>query len=153
MANRWPKTAFLLVEDDDNDAELFDHAFIPLQRQVLIRRVKDGREAISYMSGTGMHADREQYPLPKVIILDLKMPGIDGFQFMRWLRLSSPEQQRLTPVVILAASNEDSDIKLAYALGANACMRKPMKLDIFRKQIELLGIYWAEYVAAPATAS
>ena len=143
------KTAFLLVEDDDNDAYLFEFAFRNLSDQILIQRVKDGLEAIDYLLGKGDFADRQQYPLPKTIILDLKLPRFDGFDFLCWLRKGCPGDLSLIPVIVLSATNLDSEVKKAYALGANAYMQKPMDLDVFRKKVEAIGVYWAEIVEAP----
>jgi len=149
MINNENKTVFLLVEDEDNDAYLFEFAFRNLTDKIFIRRVKDGVEAIDYIQGKGDFTDRQKYPLPKVIILDLILPRVDGFEFLRWLRRGCPGDLSLIPVIVLSVTNIDSEVKKAYAFGANAFMHKPIELDTFRKKIEAIGVYWSEYVEAP----
>ena len=149
MLNNYNKTDFLLVEDDDADSYLFEFAFKNLSDRVLIKRVRDGVEAIEYLEGKGVYANRKEYPLPKVIILDLKTPRIDGFDFLRWLRRDCAGDLSIIPVVVLSSTNLALEVTKAYAFGANAYMQKPIDLVVFRKKIEAIGVYWAEYVEAP----
>ena len=110
--------------------------------------VNDGEEAIKYLEGRDPYSDRNKYPMPQVILLDLKMPRMNGFQFLEWLRKSSLHL-RLIPVVIMSSSALPTDVEKAYALGANSYMVKPIGLHLFRERIQAFGIYWAEHVEKP----
>src|SRR5437764_14452402 len=116
----------LQVEDDPNDAYFFQHAMNKLNAANPVRVVTDGQEAIDYLSGTGKFADREQFPVPDLVLLDLKLPYVMGLDVLKWIR----EQPNTAPVVIiLTASAEDEDIASAYRLGANAFLTKPSAAD------------------------
>jgi two-component system, response regulator len=130
----------LLVEDNPNDVQLTLLAF---QRQNLSNRiavVRDGEEAMAFIFCTGAFAQREGAPLPSLILLDLKLPKIDGLDVLR--RLKSEERTRRTPVVMLTSSRERTDVQEAYAIGANSYIVKPVEFDKFLDVTRQLGMYW-----------
>jgi CheY-like chemotaxis protein len=113
----------LLVEDDENDVFFLKRAMIKTGLSLAVQVARDGREAISYMSGAGIHADRATYPMPCCIFLDLKMPFISGFEFLEWLR-NQPALSHFA-VIVLTSSPEDRDQSRALQLGARAYLIKP----------------------------
>jgi two-component system response regulator len=130
----------LLVEDNPDDVELTLRAF---KRNNILNRVvvaKDGVEALDYLFGTGEYADREVKDMPIVILLDLKLPKIDGLEVLK--RIRQDERTKLLPVVILTSSAEQKDVINGYKLGANSYVRKPVDFDQFAKAIKHLGLYW-----------
>jgi CheY-like chemotaxis protein len=141
-------TIFLLVEDDPHDAYLVEHEF-RRNRHLRLIHVGDARAAVRYLTGEGEYGDRKQYPLPQVILLDLKMPGLSGFEFLEWLHSESPGEQRLIPVIVMSSSALQQDIKRAYALGVNSYLSKPIKWDAFNERIKALGVFWAEHAEKP----
>jgi CheY-like chemotaxis protein len=130
----------LLVEDDQNQVRLIEHVFRQGRVSNPICAVTSAEEAISYLSGNGKYSDREDYPLPCLLLLDLKLPGASGFDFLNWVR-ANPKFQRL-PVVVLTNSTNNSDIDRAYALGANSYLAKPVELDAFRAVVKAINAYW-----------
>lgn len=130
----------LLVEDNPNDIELELRAFKKnnLGNKVLV--VRDGAEAIDYLFGTGIYADRKNYIQPKVILLDLKLPKIDGLEVLRIIR--SDEKTKMIPVVVLTSSNEEKDLIESYQLGVNSYITKPIEFDQFVQVTANLGYYW-----------
>lgn len=140
---------FLLVEDDPNDVYFVKKEFQSAPVNVSLIHVGDGRESIRYLLGEGEYEDRQKHPLPNVILLDLKMPGLDGFQFLKWLRTESPGDLHLLPSIIMSSSAVQKDIKRAYALGANLYMCKPVNWDVFKERIRLLGVFWAMHIEVP----
>ena len=142
------KTTFLLVEDDPNDVFFVEREFKRAPHLRLLH-VGDGREAVRYLTGEGGFADRQKHPLPNVILLDLKMPGFSGFDFLEWLHYNSPGDQKLIPVVVMSSSSLQEDIKRAYAFGVNSYMCKPVDWETFRERIKTLGIYWSEHAETP----
>lgn len=143
------RTIFLLVEDDENDVFLVQREFEKAPRHIRLQAVNDGEQAIRYLTGEGDFADRDRYPVPNVILLDLKMPRVTGFEFLEWLRSKSPEQLHLIPVLVMSASMLEEDINRAYGLGANSYIVKPANWQVFRRLIADLGIYWSEHVETP----
>jgi two-component system response regulator len=142
-------TIFLQVEDDPADAFLVAREFQNTPAHIQVRHVADGREAIRYLLGEAEYADRDTHPRPNVILLDLKLPGFDGFDFLEWLRSKPAGDLRLIPVIIMSSSDLQADVKRAYALGANSYICKPIKWDLFKERIKLLGIYWSAHVEKP----
>ena len=130
----------LLVEDNYNDVLLIQRAFRKAKVEPQMSIVDDGDKAISYLSRDGKYADREQYPLPSLILLDLKMPRLSGLEVLAWIR-QQPELKRLL-VVVLTSSQEDSDLAQAYDLGANSYLVKPLDFQDFVSLIELINAYW-----------
>jgi two-component system response regulator len=130
----------LLVEDNPDDVILTLQAFekSPLVREVVV--VHDGEEALDYLFATGSHADRDATLMPDVVLLDLKLPKIDGIETLRRLR-ADPRTRRL-PVVILSSSKDESDLVSTYDLGANSFVRKPVDFEQFIAAARQLGLYW-----------
>lgn len=130
----------LLVEDDPNDALLMQRAFLKAKLDNPLQIVTDGESAVLYLSGQGVYADREQYPLPMLVLLDLKLPRRSGHEVLTWLR----QQQGLKrlPVVVLTASEEMIDINRAYDLGANSYLVKPVSFDDLLNIVRMMHLYW-----------
>ena len=130
----------LLVEDNPDDEAL---AIRALKRNHIINEVvvaHDGVEALDYLFGTGTYAGRDTSIQPAVILLDLKLPRIDGIEVLR--RLREDERTRILPVVILTTSNEERDMLNSYSLGCNSYVRKPVDFLQFSEAIRQLGMYW-----------
>ena len=140
---------FLHVEDDPNDAEFVENALKQFSVNIDLRSVRDGVFAKQYMEGHGKYADRESHPLPDVIILDLKMPRVDGFEFLAWLRTQSPVGQRLIPVVVMSSSAIIEDVQRAYVLGANSYLVKPVDASKFQDCVNTLAAYWTTHAKTP----
>src|SRR5438094_5167808 len=140
--------SILLAEDDPNDVLLLERAFQKAGLRNSLKIVPDGEEAIEYLSGRGPYADREQYPLPFLLLLDLKMPGTDGFEVLQWLRAEA-ELKRLL-VVVLTSSNLQSDVDRAYELGANSYLVKPVGFDEMVHLVQRFEIYWTEINRIPS---
>jgi CheY-like chemotaxis protein len=136
-----PKPAhILLVEDNRLDIELTLDAFREARLGNTVHVAKNGEEALAYLFGREQYADRLQYPLPDIILLDLKMPGIDGFEVLRQVK-AAPELKRL-PVIILTSSREEGDLALSYDCGANSYLVKPVSFEGFLKVVEQVQSYW-----------
>jgi len=134
------KTVILSVDDDPNDQTLIRAAFKDAGVEDTIQSVNDGAEAIAYLKGQGKYADREQYLFPTFILTDLKMPRINGFELLRFLK-SNP-QLIVVPAVVFTASSDRDDIKRAFLFGANAYHVKAQTLDGLCAQLKLLYDYW-----------
>jgi len=130
----------LLVEDNPDDEALTLRAIKKnnIKNEVVV--AKDGAEALDYLFGTGVYTGRDLNLMPQVILLDLKLPKVDGFEVLR--RLRAADQTKFLPVVILTTSNEDQDRIKGYGLGANSFVRKPVEFDKFIEAIGQLGLYW-----------
>lgn len=130
----------LLVEDNPDDEALTLRAFAKnkIANPVIVAR--DGVEALDYLFGTGAHAGSKLATKPSVVLLDLKLPRIDGLEVLR--RIRAEKQTRLLPVVILTTSKEQQDIYEAYSLGANSYIRKPVDFEKFIHAVGQLGLYW-----------
>src|SRR5207245_7487111 len=122
-------SVILLVEDREDDIILIRRAFTKGNVLNPLQVVRDGDEAIAYLSGQGRYSNRAEYPLPDLVLLDLKMPRVDGFEVIRWIR----EQPGLKALrfVVLTSSDEMRDVNLAYQLGANSFLVKPVKFADF----------------------
>jgi len=130
----------LLVEDNPDDVEL---TLRSLRKNSVLNEVVvagDGVEALDYLLGTGAHAGRDLSAMPAVILLDLKLPRIDGLEVLR--RLRADERTELLPVVILTSSKEEKDMINGYKLGANSYIRKPVDFTQFSEAVSQLGLYW-----------
>lgn len=130
----------LLVEDDPNDILLTQRAFMQASLVNPLRIVRDGEEAINYLGGRDAYADRTRYPLPSLVLLDLKLPKKSGLEVLEFLR-GQPSLKR-TPVIVLTSSQESSDLQRAYALGANSYLQKPVGFDGLVDMVKAIGIYW-----------
>jgi two-component system, response regulator len=132
--------ALLLVEDNPTDEKLTLRAFKKsgVTNEVVV--VRDGAEALDYLFATGKHAARDPRVLPAVVLLDLKLPRIDGLEVLR--RIRADERTKCLPVVILTASKEHEDIAHGYSLGANAYVRKPVDFGEFAEAAKTLGLFW-----------
>jgi two-component system response regulator len=130
----------LLVDDSQDDVALTLHA---LRAENLANRVfvaRDGEEALDFLFCTGPHTERSiEYPL-KLVLLDLKLPKIDGMQVLE--RIKQDERTRMIPVVLMTSSKEERDRVLGYKLGVNSYLQKPVDFGEFRKMVKLLGLYW-----------
>jgi CheY-like chemotaxis protein len=130
----------LLVEDTPDDAEL---TIMSLKRSGLLNEVvlvEDGLDALDYLFGEGRYADRNSQDTPALILLDIKMPRLDGIEVLQ--RLRADERTKLLPVVMLTTSTEDTDLARAYEAGANAYVRKPVSLVEFQEAVRQLGLFW-----------
>ena len=130
----------LLAEDDPNDVLLIQRAFEKTNIANPIQVVRDGEEAVAYLSGEGQFADRDRHPLPLLLLMDLKMPRKSGLEVLEWVR-RQPGLKRL-PVVVLTSSNQSPDINRAYDLGANSYLVKPAGFDSLLDLVKNLDMYW-----------
>ena len=130
----------LLVEDNPDDEALTLRALIKnnIGNQVFV--VRDGAEALDFLFCTGTYADRDSHDMPQIILLDLKLPKVDGLEVLR--RIRADERTRLLAVVILTSSNEEQDLLEGYKKGANSYIRKPVDFNQFAEAIRQLGLYW-----------
>jgi CheY-like chemotaxis protein len=147
------KTGFpliLLVEDRGDDILLVQRAFQRAQIDVAIQVTRDGEEAIAYLSGEGKFSNRAEYPLPWLVLLDLKMPGVDGFGVLRWVR-RQPRLKSLV-IVVLTSSEQLKDVNEAYALGANSFMVKPSDFEDTTALAHLIHQYWLKHNRFPEAA-
>jgi len=130
----------LIVEDNPDDAELAIRALKKSHLANNVTHLIDGAEALDFLFGTGQYIDRDVNNVPKVILLDLKMPKVNGLEVLQ--RIKSEPLTKMIPVVILTSSAEDPDIKRSYELGANSYIVKPVEFNNFAKIISELGMYW-----------
>jgi len=130
----------LLVEDNPDDVKLTQRAFKRSNMANPIVVARDGVEALDFVFARGAYAERAGKPLPTLIILDLKLPRLDGLGVLRAVR--DDERTRLIPVVVLTSSKEEQDLIHSYALGANSYVRKPVDFTEFLEAARVLGIYW-----------
>lgn len=138
----------LHVEDDPNDALLFQHACQKAGVSFKLQAVNDGDQAIAYLRGLDEFGDRRKHPFPQLVLLDLKMPRLSGFDVLTWLR-NERLLERL-PVIILTSSNHESDIKRAYELGANSYLVKPVGFDALVEVARAIHGYWTHMQESPA---
>ena len=130
----------LLVEDNPDDEALTLRAFKKnnILNEVVVAR--DGAEALDYLFGEGSYAGRDTSVMPELILLDLRLPKVDGLEVLE--RIRADERTKLLPVVILTSSKEEQDLIEGYSLGANSYIRKPVDFRQFTEAIRLLGLYW-----------
>ena len=140
--------SILHVEDDANDVLLVQRALKKANVGTRIHSVSDGDQAISYLSGAGAFSDRERYPLPHLVLLDLKMPRKSGLEVLQWVR--EQPQFNATVVVVFTSSKHDQDIGRAYELGANSYLVKPVGFDALFETVKSVNHYWGTLNQAPA---
>ena len=140
-------TTVLLVEDNPDDVLLIQRAFRKARLPYPLHQVGNGEEAINYLDGKGIYANRQQHPLPGLLLLDLKLPRTSGMEVLAWLK-TQPGLSQL-PVVVFTSSREDSDIQRAYELGANSYLVKPVHFDDLLEMVQTLGICWLQFNERP----
>lgn len=143
----WPETDILLVEDNQDDIELTLHA---LRRERLansIQVARDGVEALDFLFCTGPFAERSSAQPPKLVLLDLKLPKLDGLEVLK--RVKEDPRTKTIPVVILTSSKEERDLVQGYNLGVNSYIQKPVDFDKFRDTVRQVGLYWLVVNQAP----
>jgi two-component system response regulator len=130
----------LLVEDNEDDLELALHALRKEKLANSIHVARDGEEALDFLFCTGPHASRSFDQPPKLVLLDLKLPKVDGMEVLK--RLKADPRTRQIPVVILTSSKEERDLLNGYGLGVNSYIQKPVDFDQFRETVKRVGFYW-----------
>src|SRR5579859_3798317 len=129
----------LLVEDDDNDVFFFQHALNKAGTTTALQVARDGQEAIDYLSGAGKFAERATFPVPGLILLDLKLPFVMGLDVLKWIR----QESELTPIVIiLSSSSAEEDVARAYRLGANAYLVKSADVSRLEGMVRAINDFW-----------
>jgi CheY-like chemotaxis protein len=141
------RTTILLVEDSDDHVLLLRHA---LQKSGILNPVQvvsSGEDAIAYLAGTGRYSDWKEFPLPSVVLLDLKLPGLDGFGVLRWIR-QHPGLKGLR-VAMLTSSDLSQEINMAYEVGVNVFLTKPVDLDKLIEMMKVFRAHWLEFAQTP----
>ncbi len=141
----------LLVDDSQDDIDLTLHA---LRAENLANRVfiaRDGEEALDFLFCKGPHAERSFEKPPKLVLLDLKMPKVDGMEVLK--QVKNDPRTRTIPVVLMTSSREERDMVSGYNLGVNSYLQKPVDFDQFRKMVKLIGLYWLVTNQPPLTAT
>jgi two-component system response regulator len=137
----------LLVEDNADDVELTLRAFRKSDLVTTVTVVRDGVDALDYLFASGEHADRDPKDMPDLVLLDIKLPRVDGLQVLE--RMRAHPRTRLIPVVVLTSSIEPNDLLTCYSLGANSYVRKPIDFQQFSRALQQIGSYWLETNQAP----
>ena len=137
----------LLAEDDSNDVVLIQRAFNKAGLKHVLKTVRDGAQAVEYLAGKGPYSDRQKHPLPFLVLLDLKMPGKDGFEVLKWAR-GEPDLKRLL-IVVLTSSILQADVDRAYELGANSYLVKPVEFSEMVHLLQRFEAYWTEINRIP----
>jgi len=141
------KKTILLVEDESSDAELLIRAFKKAGVQNPIRHLDNGDAALFYLQGTDTYVDRDKNPLPALILLDLKLPGMSGLELLRWLR--QQKNLRRIPVLILTSENDARLMDAAYDAGANSYLLKSVSPDEIERVVNLITNYWLNLNESP----
>jgi CheY-like chemotaxis protein len=137
----------LLVEDEPNSVFFFEHAMKKHGMTNPLHVANDGREALDYLEGAGGFADRTKYPLPALVILDLKLPRATGFEVLQQIRQRS--ETRSLIVLMLTSSASEADVAKAYALGANAYLVKPLRLEVLEEVVGAIKLFWLTHNTPP----
>ncbi|GIK40071.1 MAG: response regulator [Chloroflexota bacterium] len=145
--NHLDTVEILLVEDNPHDAELTVRALKKRNLANHLFAVEDGAEALDFIFGRGQYAQRQGADQPKVVLLDLKLPKLNGLEVLQALKADTRTQR--IPVVIVTSSHEDPDIQAAYTLGANSYVVKPVEFDAFTEAMSQIGFYWLLVNQAP----
>jgi CheY-like chemotaxis protein len=144
--------SILLVEDNPDDVLLTRRAVRKAGLQTSLTVVGDGDEAIAYLGASGAFSDRKAFPLPTLILLDLKLPKRSGLEVLQWI--DTQQALATTPVIVLTSSTEEQDIRQAYAYGANSYLQKPVAFSELVTLLHRLGLYWFDTnLTAPRTAA
>ena len=142
-----PAAEILLIEDSPDDVAFFEHTFQKIGLAVAVRVVADGAEALEFISCTGRYAGRSATHHLKLIVLDLKLPKVDGLEVLR--RLKSESQSWNIPIVVFSSSQEERDLIASYKLGVNSYVVKPMDFDQFSKSVRQICEYWLDLNQTP----
>ena len=134
------KNFILLVEDNPDDVELTMRAFEKAKITNEVMLARDGAEALDFLFATGPYAERDPQDLPTVVLLDIKLPKVDGIEVLR--RVRADERTKFLPVVMLTSSKEQEDVVTSYAEGANSYVRKPVDFTQFSEAVAQMGLYW-----------
>jgi CheY-like chemotaxis protein len=143
----YDQVEILLAEDNPRDAEMTMRALRKINFLNKVHWVKDGEEALSYLLRTGIYADRAPTTSPKLVLLDIKMPKVDGIEVLR--QIKSTEQLQAIPVVVMTSSNEERDVIESYRLGVNSYIVKPVEFASFVETVANIGLYWILTNRAP----
>jgi two-component system, response regulator len=130
----------LLVEDNPADAEMTLRALRRYNLANKVHWVKDGEQALEFMFRTGAYAGRDPVEVPKLVMLDIKMPKVDGIEVLR--RIKANAETRSVPVVVMTSSNEERDVVESYRLGVNSYIVKPVQFESFLETVAKIGLYW-----------
>jgi two-component system response regulator len=140
MNNQLNEVEILLIEDNMSDAELVIRSLRKVNLANHLVHVRDGEEALEFIFATGAFAGREKQNVPKVVLLDIKMPKVNGIEVLR--QIKSNDATKMVPVVIMTSSKEEQDIIKSYELGVNSFVVKPVVFNDFAKAVSELGMYW-----------
>ena len=141
------RPTLLIVEDNEDDIFFVERIFKQIGARCELRFARDGIEAIEYLGGKGVFSDRSKYPMPTIILMDLKMPRRNGFEVLEWMH-NQPEI-KLIPTIVVTSSTLQEDVTRAYRLGANAVMNKPVDKDSLLQMLKSFHIYWTDFVEMP----
>ena len=137
----------LLVEDDEDDIRLVERAFVKGRILNKLYTVRDGEEAMEFLTNTGRYTDKTVTPQPGLILLDLNMPKVSGMEVLKWLK--DDENLHSIPVVVLTTSDMEKDIQFAYDYGASTFITKPVEFSNFLEAVVTLGKYWLQIAQMP----
>lgn len=141
------KLTILHAEDDPNDVLLIQRAFQKANFSGKVVAINDGEQAIAYLKGENGYADREKFPFPNLLVMDLKLPRKSGLEVVSWIR-SQPALKRL-PVALLTSSKQPADINTAYDFGVNCYLLKPVNFDELVQMLKMLDVFWLQMNQAP----
>jgi CheY-like chemotaxis protein len=143
------RSNILVIEDDPNDLFFIKRAFSAMHTTCHMIAVGDGADAIDYLRGVDDYANRERFPIPALILMDLKMPRVDGFEFLGWLRREPG--LKIIPVVVFSSSNLEDDVARAYQLGANSFIVKLQDNTRLPETLKTLASYWLDVCQTPTS--
>jgi len=142
------RSTILIADDDPNDQFFIQRELAKLGTCITVKFVNDGEEAVGYLEKAAGLSDRANYPVPTVIFVDLKMPRLNGFELLAWLK-AHPQLKQI-PTVVVSSSDTQSDIDQSYSLGANAYLVKPANVEDFRKLFRTTGEFFLEHAKTPS---
>jgi CheY-like chemotaxis protein len=141
------RPTLLVVEDNEDDIFFIQRIFNSIGARCTVKFARDGLEAIDYLAGKQPFSDRQKHPVPSLILMDLKMPRMSGFEVLEWMQ-RQPEI-KLIPTIVVTSSTLQEDVTRAYRLGANAVMNKPVDKDTLTEMLKTFHLYWTDYVEMP----